>query len=133
MKKIIVKDSKTAVVAILVYNGKVLFLKRTSPPLNWCPPCGRAKMGENLEEALIREVREETGLTIEIIKFVYQWKGLHDGEKIKSFTFVCSTNSDMVVLSDEHSDYAWVNIEDIGNWSDKTDFSVQNWPEWILD
>jgi len=131
MNKTIVRDSKTAVVALIVYNEKILLLKRTRPPLNWCPPCGRAIMGESLEKALIREVKEETGLNIEILKFVNQWKGLHTGEKIKSFTFVCSTHSDRVVLSDEHSDYVWVNIRDLENWSDKTDFSVQNWPEWI--
>ena len=73
MKDTIITDTKTTVVAIIVYKGTVLFLKRIMPPLNWCPPCGRAKIGESLGEAVTREVKEESGLDIDIVKYVYQW------------------------------------------------------------
>ena len=52
----IINDSKTAVVAIIIFNEKVLMLKRNKPPLNWCPPCGKVEIGESLEDALKREV-----------------------------------------------------------------------------
>lgn len=132
-KTTIIKDDKTAVVAIVVLDKTVLLLKRTDIPFSWCPPCGRVKIGETLEEALFREVKEETGLDIEIVKFVNEWEGLHESEKIRSFTFICRTRSSKVILSNEHSDYVWVKIDDLQNWSDKTDFSLLNWPKWIAN
>jgi 8-oxo-dGTP diphosphatase len=55
-----------AVSAAIIRDGKVLIVRRARPPANgvYTLPGGGVEVGENLMEAVVREVREETGLTV---------------------------------------------------------------------
>lgn len=57
-----------AVAAVIVQDGKLLLIKRAVEPSKgrWSVPGGSVEWGEPLVEALKREVREETGLEIEV-------------------------------------------------------------------
>ena len=54
--------------AVIVSDGKVLLVKRGREPLagQWSLPGGAVEVGETLEECLVRELREETGLDVEV-------------------------------------------------------------------
>lgn len=49
-------------------RGRLLLIRRARPPSagSWSLPGGRVELGESDEEALIREIREETGLTVRV-------------------------------------------------------------------
>jgi len=51
---------------VLIRDGKVLLIRRGKPPLygRWVVPGGTVELGESLEQALVREMREETGLEV---------------------------------------------------------------------
>lgn len=51
---------------VLVRDGKVLLIRRGKEPLRgrWVVPGGTVELGETLEEALVREMLEETGLAV---------------------------------------------------------------------
>jgi 8-oxo-dGTP diphosphatase len=51
---------------VLVHEGRVLLIRRGKEPLRgrWMIPGGTVEAGETLEEALVREIEEETGLTV---------------------------------------------------------------------
>lgn len=53
--------------AVLVHQGGVLLVRRGKEPLlgRWTIPGGTVELGETLEEALVREIHEETGLTVQ--------------------------------------------------------------------
>lgn len=51
--------------AIIEYNGKIVVIERTNPPFGWALPGGFVDYGESLEEAVVREAKEETGLDLE--------------------------------------------------------------------
>ena len=61
----------TVGVAGVIWNkqGQVLLIRRRNPPRagHWSLPGGRVERGERLEDALRREIREETGLEVEIL------------------------------------------------------------------
>lgn len=59
--------------AIVLNNkGEILLMKRRIEPFNklWGVPGGHVKSRERVERAVLREVREETGLTCKIVKLL---------------------------------------------------------------
>jgi len=61
-------------VGAVVWNnhGELLLVRRANPPRQneWSLPGGKVEFGEALRDALVREVREETGLEIEILGLI---------------------------------------------------------------
>ncbi len=61
-----------AIGAVVIKDDQVLMIKRGKPPREneWSIPGGKQRLGETVEEAVIREVKEETGLDIKIAGFL---------------------------------------------------------------
>jgi 8-oxo-dGTP diphosphatase len=56
-------------VDIIIETGHgIVLIERKSPPNGWAIPGGFVDWGESLEEAAVREAREETSLRIELIR-----------------------------------------------------------------
>jgi ADP-ribose pyrophosphatase YjhB (NUDIX family) len=58
--------------AVVWRGDRVLIVKRGRPPRQdeWSIPGGKVQWGETVEEAIRREVREETGVSIEIVGLI---------------------------------------------------------------
>ena len=58
--------------AVVWRDDRVLLIRRGRPPRlgQWSLPGGAQQVGETLVEAIVREVREETGLTVERVRFL---------------------------------------------------------------
>jgi len=94
--------------AMIVNDHKeILFLKRNNPPVKgeWWFAGGRIKRGETFEEALKREVKEETGLGIDIIRFIGVYNRIFPERHDITLEFLCKCHNEKVVLNDEHSEY----------------------------
>ena len=72
--------------AVVVDEGRVLLVRRGTEPLKgqWSLPGGMLELGESLANGVVREVREETGLTVEPIELIELLDRIHrDGERIR--------------------------------------------------
>jgi len=58
--------------AVILDQGRVVLVKRKFPPLagEWSIPGGRLKIGETQREGVVREAREETGLTVDPVELL---------------------------------------------------------------
>ncbi len=96
----------------------------------WRVPWGRAEYGEILEETLIREMQEETGVTFTNPKFLGFWQdtqihitGNRQTSRLIMFYHV-QTEDELTLDPDEAEDHKWVTIEELKNIENK---------EWALD
>jgi ADP-ribose pyrophosphatase YjhB (NUDIX family) len=98
-----------SVEAIIVKDNAILFLKRTNSPAKgeWWFPGGRIRKGETFAEALRREVKEETGLAVDIIKFVGVYNRIFTDRHDITIVFLCNCFDDEVTLNNEHSEYGF--------------------------
>ena len=59
------RQPKLAVDCIILLDGRVLLIHRRNPPQGWALPGGFVEYGESVEDAVRREMREETGLELD--------------------------------------------------------------------
>jgi 8-oxo-dGTP pyrophosphatase MutT (NUDIX family) len=116
------------VTVFIVYDNKVLLVHH--PRYNkWLPMGGHIELDEDPEEALFREVKEETGLDVEILsskpeisqsdtKFILtpRFIDVHEANrphKHIALVYFASARNNQHVLSDEHIDIQWLEEEDL--------------------
>jgi 8-oxo-dGTP diphosphatase len=63
-----IKTPKLTVDAIVEYQGKVILIKRKNPPHGWALPGGFVDVGETVEDAVKRELREEANVDLANLK-----------------------------------------------------------------
>ena len=105
--------SYITVVGVVQHKDKILLLRRTMDrkvyPGLWQPVTGAIKNHEAVEDAVLREVKEETCLDGEIIKAgeIFEMKAIGDRNII--LTFLVKVNSTKVTIDPkEHIDFRWV-------------------------
>jgi 8-oxo-dGTP diphosphatase len=59
---------KLAVDCIILIDGRVLLIHRRNPPHGWALPGGFVEYGETVEDAVRREMNEETGLDLQNLR-----------------------------------------------------------------
>jgi ADP-ribose pyrophosphatase YjhB (NUDIX family) len=72
--------------AVVVDEGRVLLVRRGTEPLkgHWSLPGGLLELGETLAEGVVREIGEETGLTVEPLEMIELLDRIHrDGARVQ--------------------------------------------------
>jgi nucleoside triphosphatase len=102
-------------VGAFIFNnkGELLLLESHKWPGRYVVPGGHVELGERLEEAVVREAKEETGLDIFEIEFINFQQFIYDPTFWKKrhfifFDFACQTDSTTVQLNDEAEGFIWV-------------------------
>ena len=107
--------------AAVIRDGKVLVVRRARAPANgvFSLPGGVVETGETLHEAVTREVREETGLTIEPVALAGYREAIirdDDNQVERHFVilpFAARWIAGEPVLNEELSEWRWVDQAEI--------------------
>ncbi|MDH5703731.1 MAG: NUDIX domain-containing protein [Aigarchaeota archaeon] len=118
-----------AVKGIVRREGKYLLLRRSSDSSLdaglWDLPGGKLDYGEELAKALMREVKEETNLTIKVGRPFETWHFFKGKVFVTGITFLCEYEGGDVTLSPEHLDFAWIEPADYVEYSLSTALEPQ--------
>jgi 8-oxo-dGTP diphosphatase len=102
--------------AVAVLDGKLLMIRRGHGPAagEWSVPGGRVESGELLAEAVVREVREETGIECVCGQLVGWVERLDAGHHFVILDFEATVLSDASPMADtDAAEAAWVPLEDV--------------------
>lgn len=108
-----------SVVGVLIYNQKneILLVKNPKFLDLWTIPGGKIDKGERMEEAARREIKEETGLEINNLKFISASNSLDydffpENKHYVLLNFIAKENGGKVKKSREVSDYKWMKAKE---------------------
>ena len=102
---------------ILNENNELLLQKRAVPAEkdHWCIPGGRLEMFEKLEDAVIRETKEETDLDIEIVKLMGICDHIIEDENAHwvATSYLCKIKNGIpkIMEPDKASDLKWFALD----------------------
>lgn len=113
-------NSKFKVVSCFIeYNGEILMLKRQTfkpQPNTYGLPAGKVEKGETVEQAMLREVKEETGIELENEKYeFYKIKYVsQDNIQFTYYSYFCKLDykPDVKINPNEHQLYLWITPKD---------------------
>ena len=110
------QPKRHVVSAVLERDGRFLLGKRSPhKPAGgyWCPITGGVEAGEAQADAMVREVREETGLAVRAVAKVAECD-THDGRCVMHWWRVSSLDDAPARLAnDEHTELAWVTLDEM--------------------
>ena len=110
--------------AVVVHDGRVLLIRRGKEPMRgrWLVPGGTVEWGETLQEALVREVEEETGLVVRPREMLAVLDRIHpspaDAAGGVEYHFVivdylCDCVSGTLRAGTDAAEAAWVAVPDL--------------------
>jgi len=90
---------------ILIEDNRILLVQqKLSDKRNWSLPGGKLERGETISQGLIREMKEETGLDVEIVRMLYLCDVAASSNKILHITFLLKRTGGEIELPSNEFD-----------------------------
>ena len=123
--------------AIILHGSRILLVKRGAPPLEgeWSLPGGAQELGETLEQAIVREVFEETTLAIVPVKQIAVFDRMVHSESGKVrfhyvlIDFLCRLQPGASTIATADSDVleaCWAGLDEL------TSLGVADWSQQVI-
>ncbi len=118
----ITRNFSLTVKAVVAKDDKFLLLHRSAVEMEntkinslnpWDLPGGAIQFFEKNTDGLLREVKEETGLNVKILKPISVYDAIRPHLHMTIITYLCKYSSGILSLSHEHDDYKWISKDEI--------------------
>ena len=108
---------EVAVGAVALRDNELLLVRRGRGPAagEWSVPGGRVQVGEELHEAVVREVAEETGIEVVVERFLGWVERIGDTHHFVILDFAVSVldPAQTPVAGDDAAEVAWVSLAEL--------------------
>jgi 8-oxo-dGTP diphosphatase len=115
-----VEHPSVGVGGVLIQDGRVVLVRRGKQPLlgRWVIPGGTVEAGEGLEQALVREMREETGLSVRPLQILLVFdRILREGGRLRYhyviIDYLCEVLEGELRAGSDAADAAWAAQEEL--------------------
>ena len=112
------KGPKLTVDAVWFDQGRLLLVRRGRPPFrgSWALPGGFVEPGETVEEAVVRELREETGLRAKVdgLVGVYSRPGRDPRGPTVTLAYRMRGRAGTPTGADDAAEAAWIPLNSLG-------------------
>lgn len=105
----------------MIHGGRALLIRRGKPPLygRWVIPGGTVELGEPLERALVREMEEETGVSVEPLEVLTVFDRIErEGERVSYHyvivDYLCRWLDGEARAGSDALDVAWAGPAELG-------------------
>ena len=112
-------DKVLAAAAIIVREDQILLIQRGTPPQQgkWSLPGGRVETGETLQEAVAREVFEETGYTVAVgAELLVLSAPTADGREFEIHDFEATITGGELTTGDDAADARWIRFSELDDY-----------------
>ncbi|MGN6396206.1 MAG: (deoxy)nucleoside triphosphate pyrophosphohydrolase [Mucilaginibacter sp.] len=122
--------------AIIVDESNLILVTQRSQsmslPLKWEFPGGKIELNETAEECLIREIKEELGIDVGIVKNLTPNRHTYPAININLIPFICKLIGGKINLA-EHAAYKWLHANELSNldWADADVPIVKNYLNYL--
>lgn len=99
--------------AVVIDDDRLLLIRRGFGPAagEWSFPGGRVEFGETMVEAVVREVKEETGLDVAVGDYIGHVEVLADDTHFVIHDFYATAfDTEPLVVGDDAQEAAWVDF-----------------------
>ena len=124
MKRLYPDQPIVGIGAVIIHEGKIALIKRGNEPGKgkWTIPGGHVELGETLEQAVIRETKEETGLDVENPRLidVVSNVDLDENGKVKYHYIIIDyfvhVKNGVAQASSDAAELRWVPFDEVENY-----------------
>lgn len=104
---------------VLVEDGRILLIQRGREPGRglWAVPGGKVRHGEAMKDAARREMREETGLEVEVGEVVWVGEFIEDGHHLVLIDFSGTRTGGELRPGDDADDARWVAFDEVAEYA----------------
>ncbi|HEX4022583.1 MAG TPA: NUDIX hydrolase [Acidobacteriaceae bacterium] len=112
-------------VILAIDKRRVVLIRRGQEPLKgaWSLPGGAVELGETLQEAIVREVLEETGLMVKPIRILKAFDRIHrdsEGQVRYHYVlvdFLCHAFEGTLLAGSDAAEVCWADVEDLARFA----------------
>jgi ADP-ribose pyrophosphatase YjhB (NUDIX family) len=118
---------------VVVQDGRALLIRRGSAPLKgeWSIPGGLLEAGETLEQGVVRELAEETGLDVQVIELIEVFERIFPAPPNADGTpgdpsrpqyhfvildYLCEIREGTIAAGSDALEFAWASQEDLAKY-----------------